>query len=208
MVDSGSTHNFISSSLVKKLGLTTETILNFGVQIGGEIIRCNQICRNLAVQMPGLQIIQDYYPFSIKGTYVVLGIKWLASLNIVQANWNKMFMIFFFEWKEVQVTRHSNGGGRSLTPLLCQNRENIRCPNHHRRHTTTALILSHVTQCYPSKHQAISLSVFSKNRDRKPSSRIVNIGIYTPQFKPFCKHCVGAHEERQIHGGSMLITES
>lgn len=42
----------------------------------------------------GLTIDQDFYPFSVGGTNLVLGIKWLASLNTVQANWNKMFFIF------------------------------------------------------------------------------------------------------------------
>nr|GFC93991.1 retrotransposon Gag domain, retroviral aspartyl protease [Tanacetum cinerariifolium] len=34
LVDSGSTHNFISASLVKQLGLKVSTLPSFGVQIG------------------------------------------------------------------------------------------------------------------------------------------------------------------------------
>lgn len=104
LVDSGSTHNFISAALVRELGLAVDTIPTFGVQIGnGEIIRCNQICRNVSVQLPDLKIVQDFYPFSIGGADVVLGIKWLASLNTIQANWNKMFMIFYLDGKKYKL---------------------------------------------------------------------------------------------------------
>ncbi|GJY25705.1 retrotransposon gag domain, retroviral aspartyl protease, partial [Tanacetum coccineum] len=42
MVDSGSTHNFISASLMKQLGLKVSMVPSFGVQIGnGQIIQCN-----------------------------------------------------------------------------------------------------------------------------------------------------------------------
>lgn len=33
----------------------------------------------------------------------MLGIKWLASLNTVQANWNKMFMIFWLNGKKYKL---------------------------------------------------------------------------------------------------------
>ncbi|GJY23087.1 ty3-gypsy retrotransposon protein [Tanacetum coccineum] len=83
-VNHGSTHNFISASLVKRLGLDVSTVPSFGVQIGnGQIIQCNQICRDLSD--------------------LVLGIKWLASLNTVQANWNEMFMIFYVNGKKYKL---------------------------------------------------------------------------------------------------------
>lgn len=100
LVDSGSTHNFIATSLVHELHLPIQGISSFGVQIGnGDIIQCNKICKGVSVQSPGLQLTQDYYPFSIGGADLVLGIKWLASLNTVQANWNEMFMIFYLNGK-------------------------------------------------------------------------------------------------------------
>nr|GEU46586.1 retrotransposon Gag domain, retroviral aspartyl protease [Tanacetum cinerariifolium] len=84
LVDSGSTHNFISASLVKQLGLKVSRVPSFGVQIGnGQVIQCNQICRGLSLVLPGLKITEDYFPFSIGGADLVLGIKWLASLNTV-----------------------------------------------------------------------------------------------------------------------------
>ncbi|GKD69848.1 retrotransposon gag domain, retroviral aspartyl protease [Tanacetum coccineum] len=104
LVDSGSTHNFISTSLVKQLGLKVSTVPSFGVQIGnGKIIQCNQICCGFSLVLPGLKITEDYFPFFIRGADLVLGIKWLASLNTVQANWNEMFMIFYVNEKKYKL---------------------------------------------------------------------------------------------------------
>ena len=94
LVDSGSTHNFLSDSLVNDLK----------VQIGnGDVIRSSCLCQNIQVQLPGLTIIEDYYPFAIGGADLVLGIKWLASLNTVQANWNKMFIIFYLNGRHYKL---------------------------------------------------------------------------------------------------------
>ncbi|KAK4276164.1 hypothetical protein QN277_019141 [Acacia crassicarpa] len=92
LVDSGSTHNFISESLVRELALPTTTISTFGVQIvDGSIVRCNKLCKAVDIHLPGLNIQEDFFPFSLAGSDLVLGIQWLASLNTHQANWNQMF---------------------------------------------------------------------------------------------------------------------
>ena len=51
-----------------------------------EMIQCNQIYRNVSLKLLGLKIMQDYYLFYSRGADLVLGIKWLVSLNIIQAN--------------------------------------------------------------------------------------------------------------------------
>nr|GEV67650.1 retrotransposon Gag domain, retroviral aspartyl protease [Tanacetum cinerariifolium] len=83
LVDSGSTHNFISASLVKQLEL--------------------KICRGLSLVLPGLKTTEDFFPFSMRGVDLVLGIKWLASLNTVQANWNEMFINFYVNRKKYKL---------------------------------------------------------------------------------------------------------
>jgi len=104
LVDSGSSHNFISEKIVEELQLPAQVVPYFGVQIGnGDIIRCNRLCQNLVVKFPGLTIDQDFYPFSVGGADLVLGIKWLASLNTVQANWNEMFLIFNLNGKRYKL---------------------------------------------------------------------------------------------------------
>lgn len=104
LVDSGSTHNFISNTLVKELNLPIYLIPTFGVQIGdGRVIRCDQVCRNVKIQLPGFTIKQDFYPFTLVGSDMVLGIQWLAFLNTVQANWNQMFLIFWVNGKRYKL---------------------------------------------------------------------------------------------------------
>ncbi|KAD5961022.1 hypothetical protein E3N88_12495 [Mikania micrantha] len=78
LIDSGSTHNFISKTLVSSLTIT-----------------------------------QDFYPFSIGGVDVVLGIQWLSSLNTVQANWNDMFLIFSIDGKQYKLQGVTSGPQKS-----------------------------------------------------------------------------------------------
>ncbi|KAF7800969.1 retrotransposon gag domain, Retroviral aspartyl protease [Senna tora] len=69
----------------------------------GDVIQCNMVCKQLSVKLPGLTITEDFYPFSIEGADLLLGIKWLASLNTVQANWNEMFLIFHRNGKKYKL---------------------------------------------------------------------------------------------------------
>lgn len=63
------------------------------------------------MKFPGLTVDQYFYPFSVGEEDLVLGIKCLASLNTVQANWNEMFFIFNLNGKRYKlqgVTQESN----------------------------------------------------------------------------------------------------
>nr|GEU63528.1 ribonuclease H-like domain-containing protein [Tanacetum cinerariifolium] len=84
-------HAILGKTFRKTIKLST--VPSFGVQIGnGQIIQCNQFCRGLSLVLSGLKLTKDYFSFSVGGANLVLGIKWQASLNTVQANWNEMFM--------------------------------------------------------------------------------------------------------------------
>nr|GEV23769.1 retrotransposon Gag domain, retroviral aspartyl protease [Tanacetum cinerariifolium] len=99
--------------LVKDLKCNTQAVAPFGVQIGNEdFIRCDHICKNLAIHIDDLKIVQDFYPFSIGGADLVLGIRWMETLNTVQANWKEMFMIFNVE------AHYYNGTTRLLLKLM------------------------------------------------------------------------------------------
>nr|GEW02776.1 peroxidase 64 [Tanacetum cinerariifolium] len=114
LIDGGSTHNFISDVLVKDLHLNTQAVAPFGVQIGnGDFIRCGHICKDLPIQINEPKIVQDFYPFSIGGADLVLGIQWLETLNTVQANWKEMFMIFNVDAKRYKWQGITTGSQRS-----------------------------------------------------------------------------------------------
>ncbi|GKD97334.1 retrotransposon gag domain, retroviral aspartyl protease [Tanacetum coccineum] len=94
--------------------LTSQMVAPFRVQIGnGDVIRCSKVCRDLSLQLGGLKVVQDFYPFSIGGADLVLGIQWLATLNTVQANWNEMFMIFTINGKQYKLQGVSIGPHKS-----------------------------------------------------------------------------------------------
>ncbi|PWA75166.1 retrotransposon gag domain, Retroviral aspartyl protease [Artemisia annua] len=138
LVDPGSTHNFISDALVKDLHLNTQVVARFSVQIGnGDFIRCGHICKNLPIQINELKIVQDFYPFSLGGADLVLGIQWFETLNTVQANWKEMFMIFNVDGKRykwllyhwfycreiesmVQIRNNSEGSNQPPDPVAVQ----------------------------------------------------------------------------------------
>lgn len=78
LIDSGSTHNFIASSLVSELNIPSEQVPSFGVQIGnGEVVRCDKLCKQVLVRLPGL--------------------------NTAQANRSKMFLIFQLNGKKYKL---------------------------------------------------------------------------------------------------------
>ncbi|XP_028807937.1 uncharacterized protein LOC114762595 [Neltuma alba] len=104
LIDSGSTHNFIYEKIVAELKIPTQQIPTFGVQIGnGNIIACRSVCKQVEIQVQSLTIKDDFFPFAIGGADMVLGIKWLASLNTVEANWQKMYMIFWVNGKRYKL---------------------------------------------------------------------------------------------------------
>lgn len=104
LVDSGSTHNFILERLIAEISLPEEKILHLWVQIGNsEIIHRYRLCKKVEIKLPGLNIVDEFDLFSLKGAEVILGIKWLVSLNTIQANWNKMFLIFNINGKQYKL---------------------------------------------------------------------------------------------------------
>ena len=70
----------------------------------GEIISCNGICRQVSITLNNLVIKVDFYPFELGNVDAVLEVKWLASLDTVQANWNHMFLKFQHggKWFKIQ----------------------------------------------------------------------------------------------------------
>ncbi|KZV43200.1 peroxidase 64 [Dorcoceras hygrometricum] len=95
MLDSGTSHNFISRTLVEQLELAVDETVQFGVCLGdGARVTCQGICRQLLVDLRHCEIQIDSYVFELGGVDLILGIDWLRTLGEVVVNWETMSMSF------------------------------------------------------------------------------------------------------------------
>ncbi|KAF7812804.1 Retrotransposable element Tf2 [Senna tora] len=102
MIDSGASHNFISSSLVAQLSLPKENTSVYEVTVGdGHVVKGQGICRGLKVEMQGAEIKQNFYLFNLGEVDVILGIEWLESLGEVSVNWRLLTMRYKDNEKEI-----------------------------------------------------------------------------------------------------------
>nr|GMD89757.1 Transposon Ty3-G Gag-Pol polyprotein [Ipomoea batatas] len=80
LIDSGSTHNFITPAIVERLQLPTKSIKPFQVYIGnGDTLGCQHVCPSVEVCMQGLTFAVHLHVLRIVGPDVVLGVQWLQS---------------------------------------------------------------------------------------------------------------------------------
>nr|GMD32851.1 Transposon Ty3-G Gag-Pol polyprotein [Ipomoea batatas] len=95
LIDSGSTHNFITPAIVERLQLPTKSITPFQVYIGnGDTLGCQHVCHGVEVCMQGLTFAVDLHVLRIVGPDVVLGVQWLQSLGSVTHDYSKSTMEF------------------------------------------------------------------------------------------------------------------
>lgn len=83
-------HNFISTDIVKALKIPIDRSSRFKVQVSdGYNEKGAGTCHNVALEMQGVKVKQNFYPFDLGGTNVVLGVEWLESLGEVKVDWKK-----------------------------------------------------------------------------------------------------------------------
>ena len=95
LIDSGATHNFLSTRVVKHLGIVVTDSSRFPVTLGnGQVAHSKGICKGVVVSLPEMQLIDDFLPLDLGSTDVILGIKWLQTLGDVKVNWKLLTMTF------------------------------------------------------------------------------------------------------------------
>ncbi|XP_019157771.1 PREDICTED: uncharacterized protein LOC109154433 [Ipomoea nil] len=95
LIDSGSTHNFITPAIAERLHLPTKAIKPFQVYIGNDdTLGCRHVCPVVEVCMQGFAFAMDLHVLRIVGLDVVLGVQWLQSLGSVTHDYSKMTMEF------------------------------------------------------------------------------------------------------------------
>lgn len=93
LIDSGATHNFIAEHWLNQPGVKVEEIAEYTVTLGdGHSVKRKQRCRDLILNLQGINIVQTFYPFPLRGIDAVLGVEWLKTLGDVKVNWRHMTM--------------------------------------------------------------------------------------------------------------------
>ncbi|KAM1902895.1 hypothetical protein ACFX13_040481 [Malus domestica] len=95
LLDSGSTHNFIDSRLLKKWGRQAQNTQAFEVMIAdGGTVRSSGCCRDTALCLGGYNCVVDLYSLPLGGCDVVLGVQWLSSVSPVLWDFQLLTMEF------------------------------------------------------------------------------------------------------------------
>lgn len=93
MVDSGASHNFVSTQLVEALGLMVEPTSPFFVRLGdGHRLKSSGVCRKMRLDLGTMEVTGEFYIFPLSGVDVILGVAWLETLGEVKVDWGKLTM--------------------------------------------------------------------------------------------------------------------
>lgn len=97
LVDSGTTHNFVDSSVCKKVNLSIcrEQRIKVRVANGEEVIsegKCTSL--RLKVQLKEFCFVAEAYVIVLAGCDMVLGIQWLVTLGSLTWNFKALTMEF------------------------------------------------------------------------------------------------------------------
>nr|XP_028964667.1 uncharacterized protein LOC108169704 [Malus domestica] len=95
LLDSGSSHNFISLSVAKQLGWKVDSKHSFEVMIAnGGTIASKGCCSQIKLQIQQYEYISDFYVLQLGGCDVVLGAQWLRTLGPILWDFDKLKMEF------------------------------------------------------------------------------------------------------------------
>eukprot|EP00268_Persea_americana_P002744 TRINITY_DN10847_c0_g2_i3.p1 TRINITY_DN10847_c0_g2~~TRINITY_DN10847_c0_g2_i3.p1 ORF type:complete len:146 (+),score=23.58 TRINITY_DN10847_c0_g2_i3:612-1049(+) len=95
LVYSGSTHNFVSEKLAKKVGLRPLLGAGFEVVVasGDKLVSLGK-CTKIQLNVQGVPIYVDFYLLPLDGYDVVLGTQWLCTLGPIVWDFSKLQMKF------------------------------------------------------------------------------------------------------------------
>ena len=95
LVDSGSTHNFISEVLAKNVRLQPIQGGHFEVIVASdERLSSQGKCKSVKLLIQGIPVSADFYLLSLEGYDIVLGTQWLQTLGPILWDFAKLQMKF------------------------------------------------------------------------------------------------------------------
>ncbi|XP_022008221.1 uncharacterized protein LOC110907566 [Helianthus annuus] len=130
LLDSGSTHNFMSKSLAQKLKCPITKIPNVQVTVAdGNKVECVNLCKDFQWVMQGNWFTADMMVFDLDNYDIVLGIQWLETLNDIMWNFKNLTMKFNVAGQDFELkgTKRKNVGLSSMEKItsLIQDEEKV-----------------------------------------------------------------------------------
>lgn len=102
LVDTGSTHNFVSERFAKKTGIEPTIGKKLKVKVAsGEELTSSGKCVQIQIIIQGVSVYVDLYILPLEGYDVVLGTQWLRTLGPIMWDFSKLLMAFFLDGKHV-----------------------------------------------------------------------------------------------------------
>lgn len=95
MLNSGSTHNFKDSRLLKRQGWSVNNIKVFEVMVANEgKLKGQGNCKAIPLKIGGYECTVDLFPLPLGGCDLVLGVQWLSIVSSVLWNFQLMTIEF------------------------------------------------------------------------------------------------------------------
>jgi len=105
LVDSGSTHNFLSVQLAKRSGFHPDKNTSFEVLVAnGGKSESQGRCDGIQVWLNGTPFVLEFYLLPLSGYDSVLSAQWLMTLGPILWDFSKLLMSFQWKGREITLT--------------------------------------------------------------------------------------------------------
>ncbi|RVW71683.1 Transposon Ty3-I Gag-Pol polyprotein [Vitis vinifera] len=95
LIDSGSSHNFLSSKVAKRVDCCWQKARGIRVTVAnGQELHCTALCSDFRWRMQGQEFITEVYVLPLETYDLILGTQWLATLGDISWNFNTLQMGF------------------------------------------------------------------------------------------------------------------
>ncbi|KAG6528131.1 hypothetical protein ZIOFF_010280 [Zingiber officinale] len=123
LIDSGSTNNFLDSTLASRLKQKIEQASTFDVKVAdGRSLTSPGKCNSIKIFLPNYELITDLFLLPLDGCDVVLGAQWLKTLGDIIWNFSQLTMRFQDQGKEVCIRGKKQD---TITPISSYQAEQL-----------------------------------------------------------------------------------
>lgn len=102
LVDLGSSHNFIDTTLLTILQLKVDPFSSLSLKIvNGKCLQSKELCNIVNFKVQSNMFQTSFYLLDLVGCEVVLGIQWLQTLWTITLDFSELLMTFVYTKKYV-----------------------------------------------------------------------------------------------------------